>query len=351
MSRFRVGLTRDFIDPQGRPVFGDIGLGALDAEPGISWGYLPEFHPEIVPDQLRGLDAIITLRPRYTARSFEGGDGRLALVARFGVGYDNVDVGALTAHDVALAIAPEGVRRPVASAIVLFMLALAHQLPAKERLLRSGRWRGPCDVVGVGLTGRTVGIVGLGNIGLELCDLLRPFGLRQIASDPHVAPAFAAERGVTLLPLEDLLRESDFVCINCPLTPTTKGLIGGAQLALMKPTAFLVNTARGAIVDQAALTLALAQRRIRGAALDVFQTEPLPPDDPLLALDNVILTPHAVCITDEVALGNGRGAIEAVLAVARGEAPRHLVNGRVLDRPGFREKLSRHRSNTQGGSI
>jgi phosphoglycerate dehydrogenase-like enzyme len=345
MSVFRVGLTRDFLDDQGRSVFGDIGLALLDAAaPAVRHEFLPHYEPEVTPAQIAGLDAVISLRPRYTPRTFAGSDGRLAVIARFGVGYDQVDLDALTEHDVMLAITPDGVRRPVASGIVAFILALAHQIPTKERHLREGRWRGPCTVMGVGLRGRTLGSVGLGNIGGELFRLVRPFGMRHIAHDPYVTEEAAAALDIELTDLDTLLATSDFVCVNCPLSPATRGLLGDRQLRLMKPTAFLVNTARGPIVDPHALFRALSERRIRGAALDVFEQEPIAPDDPLLGLDNVILTPHAVCFTDEVARGNGEEAIRAVLAVARGEAPTHVVNRDVLRRPGLRAKLARYRA-------
>jgi phosphoglycerate dehydrogenase-like enzyme len=195
-----------------------------------------------------------------------------------------------------------------------------------------------------------VGVVGLGNIGGELLKLLAPFEMRCLASDPLITPMQAAAQGAELVDLGTLLRQSDFVCLNCPLTAQTRGLIGAAELGLMKPTAFLVNTARGPVVDQAALVDALRRRQIRGAALDVFETEPLPQADALLSLDNVILTPHAICFTDEVAAGNGRGAIDAVLAIAAGGLPEHMVNGDVIERPGFKAKLSRYRRPGDGAA-
>jgi phosphoglycerate dehydrogenase-like enzyme len=342
LSAFRIGLTRDFLDANGESVFGDIGLGLLTDAPGVTHEFLADYLDEVTPEQIAGFDGIISLRPRYTTRTFEGSDGRLAILARFGVGYDNVDVEALTHHDVMLAITPDGVRRPVASSIVLFVLALAHQLPAKERSLRTVGWHGPSTIIGVGLAGRTLGSIGIGNIGAEMFRLIKPFGMRFLAHDPYANPAVAAELGVELVSLDELLRQSDFVCVNCPLSPATRGLVGERELGLMKSTAFLINTARGPIVVQPALYQALKERRIRGAALDVFEQEPIAPDDPLLSLDNVIMTPHAICFTDEVALGNGQSAIRAMLSVARGEVPPHIVNRDVLTRPGTQAKLARY---------
>src|SRR5262245_62720892 len=162
--------------------------------------------------------------------------------------------------------------------------------------------------MGMGLTGRTLGVFGLGNIGREVFALAAPFGMRHLAHDPYADPAGAAAAGAELVGLEALLRESDFVCLCCALTPATRHLIDARRLALMKPTAYLVNVARGPVVDQAALTEALRQGRLQGAGLDVFEREPIDPADPLLRLDNVILAPHALCWTDECFRGNGVSA-------------------------------------------
>jgi D-3-phosphoglycerate dehydrogenase len=347
VSPFRVGLTRDFLRDDGAPALGDIGLARLDAAPGVAYEFLDAYEPEATPEQIAGLDAVISLNPRYSAATFAAGAGRLAIVARFGVGYDNVVVAALTANDVLLAITPDGVRRPMASAIVALILALAHQLVPKRRLVREGRWTATGaelgEVIGVGLDGRTLGSIGIGNIGAELFRLIAPFGMRHLAHDPYVGAEAAAALGVGLVDLDTLLAESDFVCVNCPLLPATRGLIGERALGRMKPSAFLINTARGPIVDQAALCRALADGRLAGAALDVFEREPLPPDDPLRRLDNVILTPHGIGYTDELTRGCGESAIRAVLAVARGEPPPHVVNREALARPGVQAKLDGYR--------
>jgi D-3-phosphoglycerate dehydrogenase len=216
------------------------------------------------------------------------------------------------------------------------LLALAHQLLVKDRLTRTGRWAEKLDHMGTGLTGRTLGLVGLGNIGREIAALARPFGLHVLAADPYTAPAQAAAVGVELYALDDLLRRADFVCVCCALTPETYHLLDARRLALMRPSAFLVNVARGPIVDQRALAAALQERRLRGAGLDVFEREPIQPGDPLLALDNVILTPHAIAWTDECFAGNGRQACEAILAVAGGRLPAHIVNRAALAHPRWR---------------
>ncbi|HVR75427.1 MAG TPA: hydroxyacid dehydrogenase [Planctomycetota bacterium] len=334
---FRVGVTRDFLKPDGTFGFGDAGFDLLDA-PGIEWKYLAEDAGELRADDVRGQDALLVLAPRVTAASLEGAD-RLAIVARFGVGYDNIDVEACTKRGVILTITPEGVRRPVAAGAVAFLLALAHKLLVKDRLTRAGRWAEKLDFIGMGITGRTLGLIGLGNIGREVIELVRPFGMRHLAHDPYAAEP--RPPGVELVPLDRLLAESDFVCITCALTPETRHLMDARRIALMKPSAYLINVARGPIVDQQALTEALQRGRIRGAGLDVFEKEPIDPRDPLLSLENVILTPHAVSWTDECFRDVGRSAIRGILEVASGRPPRHVVNKQVLEDPRLKAKMER----------
>lgn len=330
---FRVGVTGDFLKADGTLGFGDIGLDLFEGS-AIAWSFLPA-ESEILPDQARDYDGLLVLAPRVTARSLAGID-RLKVVARFGVGYDNVDVPACTQAGVMLTITPEGVRRPVAAAAMTFLLALSHKLLIKDKLTRTGRWTEKLEHTGQGVTGRILGIVGLGNIGRELAALARPFGLRLLAYDPYLPPSVAAEADVALVPLEDLLCRSDYVCICCALTPDTHHLLNAERLALMKNTAYLINVARGPIVDQAALYQALRERCLQGAALDVFECEPVSSNDPILTLDNVILAPHALCWTDECFRLNGQSAIASLLDVARGVVPRNVVNRDSLNHPRLR---------------
>ncbi len=340
-EEFHIGLTRDFLKPDGSLGYGDIGLEMLDKAPGVQWDFLAEDTTELRADQVRGYDALLVLAPQVTAATLEGAD-RLAIVARFGVGYDSVDVDACTRHGVLLTITPDGVRRPVATSILAFLLALSHRLLDKDRLTRAGRWNEKLDYMGTGLTGRTLGLVGLGNIGREVLLLAKPLGMQHIVHDPYVSRAQAKMAGAELVDLETLLRTADFVAICCALTPETHHLIDAERLAMLKPTAYLINTARGPIIDQIALTRALQERQFAGAAVDVFEREPVDPGDPLLKLDNVIVTPHAICWTDECFLGNGRSAIQSILDVAAGRDPKNVVNRAALDNPALQEKLRRY---------
>lgn len=336
---FRVGLTRDFLKPDGTLGFGDIGLSILDQAEGITWEFMPASSAELLPEEIRDYDALLLLAPRLTAESLHGVD-RLTIVARFGVGYDNVDVDACTRHNVLLTITPDGVRRPVAASALAFLLALSHKMFLKDRLTREGRWAEKLEHMGTGLTGRTLGLIGLGNIGREISAVARPLDMRHIAHDPFASPEQADAAGVELTTLDDLLRQSDFVIVCCTLTPETRHLLNADRLAQMKSTAYLINVARGPILDQAALTTALSDRRIAGAALDVFEQEPITPQDPLLSLDNVILAPHAICWTDELFQGIGRAACCAIVDVAFGRVPQHVVNRAVVEHAGLQARLA-----------
>ncbi len=343
MARFRVALSGDFRKADGTPAYPMFDLAPLTSDPEIEIFYVDAIDDVMPAERLQGVDALILLAHRFTAASIPR-DGRLALVARFGVGYDSVDVAACTAADIGVAITPDGVRRPVAVAVITFVLALAGKLLIKDRLTRQGAWAEKSRHMGVGLTGRTLGQLGLGNIGAEVFRLAAPFGMRFIAHDPFADAELARSLGVQLVSLEELFRQSDFLSVSVPLSEDTRGLVDAEKLAWMKPSAFLINTARGPVVNQRDLHDALVAGRISGAGLDVFDIEPVAKDEPLLRLDNVIVTPHALCWTDECFARIGASDVASVLAIKRGEAPAALVNREVAERTGFREKLARYRA-------
>lgn len=180
--------------------------------------------------------------------------------------------------------------------------------------------------MGLGLIGRTLGVVGAGSIGRELLGLARPFGLRLLAADPHADAAGVAALGAEHVALDRLLAESDFVVLLTPLLPETHALIDAAALARMKETAFLVNVSRGPVVDETALIAALREGRIAGAGLDVFETEPIDPGNPLLAMPQVILTPHSLCWTDQCFAGIAESGFRSILAVLDGKVPANAIN-------------------------
>ena len=348
MSKFRVALSGDFKKPDGSAAFPDFDLEPLEQNPAVDYTCI-QTNGVITAKDLDGFDALILLIPRIEPESFPT-DGRLAVIARFGVGFDTVDVQACTDHDCALVTTPDGVRRPVAVAILTFMLALTGKLIAKDRITRRGPegWAQRIDHMGVGLVERTLGQLGIGNIGAEVFRLAKPFGMRFIAHDPYADPKLAQELGVRLVGLEELFREADVLSVSCPLNDETHHIVNAGRLALMKPTAYLINTSRGPVVDEKALTRVLQGRRIAGAGLDVFEQEPSPADNPIYRLDNVLVTPHALCWTDQCFAGIGAADVKAVFDIMHGRVPTGIVNREIVDRPGWREKLKRYAA-TFGG--
>jgi D-3-phosphoglycerate dehydrogenase len=336
---FRVALSGDFRKADGSPTYPDFDLAPLRAASGVEVVFLESANP-LRADQLEDFDALILLAHRFAAESVPR-SGRLAVVARFGVGYDTVDVDACTRAGIALVITPDGVRRPVAVSIITLMLALTGKLMIKDKLTREAAagFAKRSDHMGIGLVGRTLGSLGIGNIGAETFRMAKPFDMRFIAHDPYADKAVAAELGIELVGVDDVFRRADIVSVSCPLTPQTRHLVNAERLALMKPTAYLINTARGPIVDQKALTKVLQERRIAGAGLDVLEREPPDPDDPILALDNVILAPHALCWTDQCFAGNGAADVKAVLEAQRGRTPRGVVNRAVLETDVWKKRL------------
>jgi phosphoglycerate dehydrogenase-like enzyme len=340
MAPYRVALSGDFKKADGSQTFPDFDLTPLRTAANVEMAFLDNANP-LRADQLENFDALILLAHRFDAMSVPK-SGRLAVVARFGVGYDTVDVPACTAKDIALVITPDGVRRPVAVSIITFMLALTGKLMVKDRLARQGPagFAARGEHMGVGLVGRTLGSLGVGNIGAETFRMARPFDMRFIAHDPYADKSVCAELGIELVAIDELFGQSDILSVSCPLTPETHHIVNAERLALMKPTAYFINTARGPIVDQKALTKVLQERKIAGAGLDVFEQEPTDPGDPLLSLDNVITAPHALCWTDQCFAGNGAADVKAVLDVMRGQVPRGVVNREVLEQQGFKTKLA-----------
>lgn len=338
-SPFRIGLTRDFLKPDGTIGFGDIGLSLLEAAEGVTWEFLPGNTSVLQPEQVAGYDGLLVLTPKVTFATLVGAD-RLSVIARFGVGYDNVDVSACTEAGVMLTITPDGVRRPVAVSAITMLLALSHKLLIKDRLTREGRWAEKLGYMGQGVRGRTLGVIGVGNIGREIFQLAAPFEMRHIAYDPFLKTSVP---GVELVSLETLLQDADYIVVCCALTAETHHLLNAERLSLLKSNAYLINVARGPVIDQAALTMALTNHQFAGAGLDVFDVEPVSPDDPLLKLDNVILSPHAICWTDECFEGIGRSACQSLIDVAAGQIPTHVVNRDVITNPKLVGKLERRR--------
>jgi phosphoglycerate dehydrogenase-like enzyme len=324
-ERFRVGLTRDLLTPAGEPSFGSGPLSLLEDDPKIEWEYLPETTAVITPEIMSRYDGLYVNSPAVPAAAAAGADCRVRIVARHGVGYDSVDVAALAARGIVTTNTPIAIRRPVAVAALTMIFALAGRLFEKDRLTRANRWHERTAWMGLGLTTRTIGVIGVGGIGRELLGLARPFGWRMLAADPYVDPAVPAGLGAESVPLERLLAESDFVVATVLLNDETRHLMNAERFAGMKPTAFFVNLSRGPIADERALIAALQDRVIAGAGLDVFEQEPVAGDNPLLAMDNVIVTPHSLCWTDECFDHIAREGLGCIADFANGRRPKSVV--------------------------
>jgi phosphoglycerate dehydrogenase-like enzyme len=328
---FKVGLTRDFLTKEGKLTYKSIGLDIFDNYPEIEYEFLENHQSPITPEMLKGYDAIISLTPAYNQDSFNGVD-KLKAICRFGVGYDMVDLDACRQANVMLTITRGAVNHSVAEATIMWMLTLSHKTLIKDKLVRNGQWAERSKFMGSEIRGHTIGIIGLGGIGGKIVELLAPFQpARIIAFDPYTNANQAKSLGVELVALNDLMKDSDFISVNCPLTDETRDMIGQEQLSLCKETAYIINTARGGIINYHALLDILKNKAIAGYATDVFDQEPPDTDDPLLQIENVIVAPHSIAWTDELFETIGRMACQQVVQIYKGEKPDHLINEKVFE--------------------
>ena len=253
----------------------------------------------------------------------------LKVIARAGVGYDGVDLDAATDHGVAVSFAPGTNQNAVAEHTFMLMLALAKNLIPQHTLTRAGQWPRRANLP---LRGKTLGVVGLGRIGKAVALLAKAFRMAVVAYEPYPDTAFAAAHGVTLLPFEEVLKQADWVTLHIPMSPESRQCVNARTLGLMKPTAFLVNTARGGVINEADLYEALKNKRIAGAGLDVFDEEP-PAGNPLLTLDNVVVTAHTAGVDLQSRDDMARVAGEALAKLLTGEWPAEwVVNLQVKDK-------------------
>jgi len=260
---------------------------------------------------ISGYEALIVRsRTHVTAEVLEAG-ARLKVVGRAGVGVDNIDVETARRRGVVVLNAPGGNVISAAEFAFALMLALVRRIPQADASLKAGKWERN-RFRGAELHGKTLGLIGAGRIGSEVAKRARAFGMQVVVHDPYLSPERAGEMGVELVALAALLQSADVVSIHTPLTDETRGLIGSDQLRLMKPTAYLINAARGGVVDEVALAAALEEKKLAGAALDVFEEEPVSADHPLLKLDNVVAVAHLGAATQEAQTHSGIEICEAV---------------------------------------
>ena len=257
---------------------------------------------------------------------------RCGAIIRSGSGTDNIPVAAATERGIIVANTPEALADPVSNHAIGLLLAVVHRIAIQDRAVRQGRWEQQRAEHRWHLRGQTMGLVGFGHIGRLVARKLIAFEMKILAFDPLVRAEEMAETSVEAAPFEDVLSRSDFISIHCPLTPKTRHLIGEPQFRSMKPNVVFINTSRGPVVDEQALVAALEQGQIAAAGLDVTEQEPTPPDNPLLKLDNVVITPHIAGYTDQFAESFWRHSVKAIYALANHRWPPSYVNRDVEPR-------------------
>lgn len=354
MRTFKLKFSGDYLNQKGEVDIGYYGEDIYARAPFIEKEFLLDQSPvklgsafwdrlyslKIEPRHIDDANGLVVIRPYVDVSTFAEGAKNLVVIGRAGVGTDKIDMNACTENDVAVFNAPDSLTHSTASAALVLILALAKRLPDQERMARSGMWANQSHLISNDLIGQTLGIIGLGRISGELIRLLAPFNMRVLVYSRHCTPEDAVRMNVTLVPdLDTLLRESDYVSLHCGLNTSTRGILCEREFKLMKKTAYFINTDRGEIVQQDAMTRALSEGWIAGAGLDVFVKEPLPADDPLINLENVILTPHWLPSTYRAVRLVSQAMAEGMVRVAQGKVPDKVVNREVLVRPGFKEKL------------
>jgi D-3-phosphoglycerate dehydrogenase len=287
----------------------------------------PWAEPERWDREAVQVDAVISRKGRITREHMEKSRGRLKIVARTGVGFDpsRIDVDAAREHKVVVTNMPGSNAIAVAELTMGQMVALARHTVKADQVVKANRWAEFSRLIGFELAGKTLGIVGMGNIGTRVALRARAFEMQLLVCDPYIPASHVTALGGRYAGLEEVFAESDFVTLHCPHNRETRHLIGERQLALMKPSAYLVNLARGGVVDEKALYKVLSERRIAGAAIDVLETEPARKDDPLIGLDNVLFSPHIGGSAREATTRGERGAAEEVVRVLEGKKPRNPV--------------------------
>lgn len=305
----------------------DDGVAALKAS-----GAEVDVKTGLKPDELKatvdGYDALVVRSETKVTREIIEAASKLQVVGRAGVGVDNIDLEAATERGVVVVNAPTGNTISAAEHAIALMLSLSRNIPAANESLRSGKWE-RSKFVGLEVRGKTLGVIGLGQVGSEVARRARGLDMRVIALDPFVPEDRARALGVELVSKEDLLAQSDFVSVHTTLSEGTRSLIDAADLAAMKPTARIINTARGGIVDEAALEKALDEGQIAGAAVDVFAIEPVT-DHPLFKSDKVVVTPHLGASTAEAQERVAVDVAEQILCVLNGEPARYAVNAPLI---------------------
>ena len=330
MSKFKVGVSADLFGKDGMPCFDPSILSAVSTHADIEMTIMEQGKTHLTAKDAETFDAVYLMLERAEGKRIDCPDRRLKLIARHGVGFDTIDLSEMTRLGIIVTNTPVAVRRPVATMAITMLLSLSHRLIEKHNLTRAGRWAENADFMGTGLSGKVLGVLGAGSIGAEILKLVAPFDMKLIACDPNVDEASLAALNTKKVDAEELFSSSDFVIIATALSKETYHYVDAQKLALMKTDASLINVARGPVIHEPDLIDALQRGRLKAAALDVFETEPVEPDNPLLRMDNVITTSHSLCWTDECFDNIARDGLGSVLSFVEGNIPRYVVNKEVL---------------------
>ncbi|AEM79124.1 C-terminal binding protein [Thermoanaerobacter wiegelii] len=276
-------------------------------------------------------DGLINQYAKITRRVIEALDN-CKVIARYGVGVDTIDIKAATARGICVVNVPDYCMDEVSDHALALLLGCARKVVLMNNAVKAGTWDFKISKPIYRLRGKVLGLVGFGRIPRTLAEKARPFGFDILVYDPYITQADVEPYGATLVGLEELMAKSDFVSVHAPLTEKTYHLIGETEIGLMKPSAFIINTARGPVIDEKALIKALQEKRIAGAGLDVLEQEPTPSDNPLLKMDNVIITPHVAWYSEEAEAELRTKAAQGVADVLLGYWPKYLVNKEVKDK-------------------
>ncbi|MDK2897665.1 MAG: D-3-phosphoglycerate dehydrogenase / 2-oxoglutarate reductase [Candidatus Atribacteria bacterium] len=298
--------------------------------------FASSFEPSVVAQEIKNIDGVIVRTAPFTSEIINNAEN-LKVIARHGVGVDNIDLEAASRKGIYVVNTPNANKISVAEHTIAFILALSKRLKKMDQATRAGHFGVREEYSAIDLEGKTLGVVGLGRIGATVakrCQLA--FNMRVLAHDPYCSSDKAQEAGAKLVDLTTLLQEADFVTLHAPLTRETENMIGRKELETMKPSAFIINVARGPLWDEDALVMALKEGWIAGAATDVFKKEPPSSDHPFLRLENMLLSPHMAALTKECVIRMAKGAAQGVIEVLSEQKPTYLANRELLQKYGFK---------------
>jgi len=309
----------------------EMGLEPLLKRSEIEVSFIPERDShELMPDDVRGADALITIEDILSEETLDSVDP-FNIVAAFGAGIDHLDIDACTQRGIPVVNSPQGPRDAVAQTTLGMLISCASSSIRYNNLIRTQGFEGRFENMGVAIYGKRLGLIGFGQIASRVVELIEPFGMDIVTYDPYVSEAKLGDYGVERVDFPKLLRTSDFVSLHCPLTDETRNLLGTEEFETMQSTAYLVNTTRGGIYPDEELAAAIEAGEIAGAAIDVFEDEPDVSANPLLTLDDCLITPHVAGVLRDTMIRQGNMVSEAILSVFDGQVPHNLLNPEVYD--------------------